>query len=421
MNQYKIENKSLDSVELKALVVSRGVKVDKIIYKKLSKDYRIYPNSFTCNCFKLPDETIVMATDIGFHLSALSSMFSWDNLKLFKYMSDMTTPFKIKLDQDKPALYYNNEKVCNISFLPNTDFFNQKTTSGMPFIGNAVMQGCNWVAFQCLWPCEYACAGKPCQYCFSGGQFETLAKKNKPMPFVPSPKDVAEVINYAIDNDNCDSIQITGGSTFKAEKEESYIISYLEAINKYVGRDKIKGEILLYITPPDKKEVIDRYFELGVDRIACSLEVWDDERANIITPGKREFTGKKRHLEALTYIAEKYGPNKAFCNFIIGLESIETLKEGATYLAERGIIPSASIWMPFGKPVMGSMKTPDLEYFRQVKEIFGDLYMKYNLTPAGGCGLNVCVEKDIWKWAKERKNIKYKDDTSKKSDFVKQY
>lgn len=49
-------------------------KVDKIIYKKFSKDYRIYPNSFTCNCFKLPDETIVMATDIGFHLSALSSM-----------------------------------------------------------------------------------------------------------------------------------------------------------------------------------------------------------------------------------------------------------------------------------------------------------------------------------------------------------
>ena len=74
MNQYKIENKSLDSVELKALVVSRGVKIDKIIYKKFSKDYRIYPNSFTCNCFKLPDETIVMATDIGFHLSSLSSM-----------------------------------------------------------------------------------------------------------------------------------------------------------------------------------------------------------------------------------------------------------------------------------------------------------------------------------------------------------
>lgn len=405
MNKYEIEGRELDSVELKALVVSRGLKIDKAVYQTLGKNYRIYPNALTCNCMKLPDETIVMATDLGFHLSTLSSMFSWDNLKLLKYMGDMTTPFRVKLDKNIPTLYHNKDKVCEVSFLPKTEFFKQKTSSGMPFMGNAVIQGCNWVAFQCLWPCEYACAGKPCQYCFSGGQFETLAKKHKPMPFIPSPKDVAEVINYAIDNDNCDSIQITGGSTFKAEKEEKYITSYLEAINEYVGRDKIKGEILLYITPPDKKEVIDHYFDLGVDRIACSLEVWDDERAKIITPGKREFTGKQRHLDALTYIADKYGPGKAFSNFIIGLESLDTLKEGATYLAERGIIPSASIWMPFGKPVMGSMKAPDLDYFRAVKEMFGELYLKYNLTPPGGCGLNVCMEKDISNWAHTFDNL----------------
>lgn len=47
--------------------------------------------------------------------------------------------------------------------------------------------------------------------------------------------------------------------------------------------------------------------------------MWDDKKANIITPGKREFTGKERHLEALTYIADKYGPGKSFSNFIIGL------------------------------------------------------------------------------------------------------
>lgn len=55
--------------------------------------------------------------------------------------------------------------------------------------------------------------------------------------------------------------------------------------------------------------------------------------------------------------------------------------------------------MLFGKPVMGSMKAPDLDYFRTVKEIFGELYLKYNLTPPGGCGLNVCIEKDIFNWA----------------------
>ena len=100
---------------------------------------------------------------------------------------------------------------------------------------------------------------------------------------------------------------------------------------------------------------------------------------------------------ALTYIADKYGPGKSFCNFIIGLEPFETLKEGATYLAERGVIPSASVWMPFGKPVKGSMKPASLEYFRKTKDMLAELYVKYKLEPAGCCGLNVCVERDIWR------------------------
>lgn len=401
MLKCKFGQDNIDSVELKCLLISRGVKIDRDVYKKFNTLYRINPNALTCNCIKLPDETIVMATDLGFHLSTLSSMFSWDNLKLLKYMSDMKTDFRISLSGDQPILTYKSEEVCPISFMPATKFFEQKTSSGMPFIGNAVLQGCNWVAFQCLWPCEYAMVGKACQYCFSGGQFEALAKRNKAMPFIPSPQDVAEVVDYAIKNDGIDSIQITGGSTFKSEDEENHITSYMTAINEYVGRENIKGEILLYITPPKNTDLLDRYFELGADRIACSIEVWDDKLAEKIMPGKHEYTTKERHLNALEYISNKYGPGKAFSNFIIGLEPLESLKEGAKYLAERGIIPSASVWMPFGKPVMGSMKTPDLDYYRAVKEMLAELYIKYDLRPAGGCGLNVCIERDIRKWAEK--------------------
>ena len=63
------------------------------------------------------------------------------------------------------------------------------------------------------------------------------------------------------------------------------------------------------------------------------------------------------------------------------------------------VIPSASVWMPFGKPVNGSMKGADLDFFRRVKEMLGELYVKYHLEPAGCCGLNVGVERDIRRWA----------------------
>ena len=255
------------------------------------------------------------------------------------------------------------------------------------------------MAFQCLWPCDYACAGKPCQFCFSGGQFEALAKRHKSMPFIPSPRDVSEVVLYAVEHDGVNSMQLTGGSTFKAETEEKYITAYMRDMIESGAREALKGELLLYITPPERHDVIDRYFDLGASRIACSLEVWDDRLGESITPGKRSFTTKERHLDALTYIADKYGPGKSFCNFIIGLEPFETLKEGATYLAERGVIPSASVWMPFGKPVNGSMRPAGLEYFRRTKDLLAELYLKYNLEPAGCCGLNVCVERDIWRQA----------------------
>lgn len=65
---YFLDGQTVDSVELKCLVVSCGVRIDRDVYQKLGPTFRIYPNALTCNCFKLPDDTIVMATDIGFHL-----------------------------------------------------------------------------------------------------------------------------------------------------------------------------------------------------------------------------------------------------------------------------------------------------------------------------------------------------------------
>ena len=398
MKLFKVGKEIADSVELKCLLISKGVKVDHSVYKRFAKEYRLAPNPLMCNSLKLSDGTIVQLTDLSFHLKQLFRMFSWNNLKLIKYESDLRTPFSLSLFEDKAALFYEKDPVDFVTFQKKTDFYKQKTSTGLPFLGNAVLQGCDFVSFQCLWPCEYAAKGKPCEYCFSGAEFEVLAKKGKPQPNAVGDTDVVDIVRYAVQNKDANSIQITGGSTFSEKTEYKYISGYMKALAES-GID-LSGEILLYITPPKDNGLIDEYINLGASRIACSIEVWDEERAKIITPGKMQFTTRERHLKSLEYIAEKYGKDKAFSNFIIGLESFETLKEGATYLAEHGIIPSASVWIPLGRPVMGSMKAPDIDYFRRVKNLLAELYTKYNLTPAGGCGLNVCIEKDVYLYTK---------------------
>jgi hypothetical protein len=361
-----------DAIELKCLLICNGVRVDPNVYEMFGSDFRIHPSPLTCNSMMLPDGTNVQLSDLP------------------------ATPFRLQVLDGKPALLCDDAFVCFVRFHEKSDFYAQKTASGLPFVGNAVLQGCDFVSFQCLWPCEYAAAGKPCQFCFSGAYFEACAQQKKPQPLPVPAADVAEIVRYAVLHDRVNSVQITGGSTFSGEKEHRHITGYLNALAGCGAA--LTGEILLYITPPGNPAYIDEYFALGASRIACSIEVWDRARAQQITPGKMQFTTRERHLNTLTYIAEKYGRDKAFCNFIIGLESVETLKEGATWLAERGIIPSASVWMPMGRPVMGSTATPDVTYFRRVKNMLAGLYVRYGLSPAGGCGLNVCIERDIFRY-----------------------
>ena len=75
----------------------------------------------------------------------------------------------------------------------------------------------------------------------------------------------------------------------RCAEEAGHIRAYLEEIRRTVDRNKLNGEILLYITPPEDLDLIDEYFSLGASRIACSLEVWDPDRAAVITPGKIAF------------------------------------------------------------------------------------------------------------------------------------
>lgn len=399
LNVYRLPGMEIDSIELKCLVVSKGVKISKQVYRRFAGTSRFSMNPLACNCMFLSDGTVVQLTDTEFHLQYLTGILSWDHLKLLKYAGALKTPFSIDLFRDRPALFYEDVFLDFIRFPPQNAFYRQKTSSGLPFLGNAVLQGVDWVAFQCLWPCEYAACGKPCQFCFSGAECETLAKKKKALPRAVSPPDAAEIVRYAVEKGGCNSVQITGGSTFQPEKERGRIASYLEAIGRGVGRERIRGDILLYITPPADLAAIDEYFALGASRIACSLELWDETLASEVTPGKIKWATRKRYLDVLEYTARKYGPGKAFSNFVIGIEPFESLKAGATYLAERGILPTASIWMPMGRPVRGSMRAPDVGYYRRVKELFSELYRKYKLEPSNSCGLNVCMERDIWQYS----------------------
>ena len=191
-------------------------------------------------------------------------------------------------------------------------------------------------------------------------------------------------------------MQLTGGSTMNRQGECAVIKVFLSEIDQVVGLNNIPGEILVYTTPPSDPTEVDQLFAAGTDRIVCSLEVWDEQLARVITPGKWKFAGRQRFLDCLRYIAKRYGPNRACSSFVVGLEPVESFLEAAEALASEGIVPIASLWLPFGRPVQGRMQTPGLDYYRRVKEGLARIYETYGVVPPGSNGLNVCLCRDVW-------------------------
>jgi hypothetical protein len=74
---------------------------------------------------------------------------------------------------------------------------------------------------------------------------------------------------------------------------------------------------------------------------------------------------------------------------------VESLLAGAEYVAQRGVVPLFSIWMPHHRPVLGCTTAPDLDYYRRARQGFLELFQKYKLNPPGASGLNVCMCRDL--------------------------
>jgi hypothetical protein len=373
--RYRLNGEEIDSLELKILLITRGVDVGADVYEQYGGSHRISQNPLECNCLILHGNIIVHMTDVG-----------------------AQSPFHLKIGPNGNAnLSYEGTPVTEISFPPKTDFYRQCTSTGRPFLGMAVLQGLDVLSFPYLWSCVYASGGQSCQFCHCGGFSELLARSGNPEPSFPTVQDVADVVAYALKTKKLARyIQITGGSLAKPEAECYIVEKMLHAINSISGFKDIPREVTVFTSPPADPSSVDRLFEAGADRVSCAAEIWDEDLAERICPGKAKHGSRKQLLKTLEHIADKYGPNKACSGFVVGLEPLESFLAGAEFLASRGIVPIVSIWMPHGRPVLGMSKAPGLDYYRGVCDGIAEIFRKYNIQPPGGTGFNVCLCRDAW-------------------------
>jgi hypothetical protein len=308
----------------------------------------------------LPDRTVVGISDVG-----------------------RASPFRLKLGSNgKPCLVHREAFIAEVGFPPPTALFEQKTSRGTPFLDLVAMQGWDVLVFAYLWPCEFAKARMACQFCHCGHYTQQAVIEGRLENFLVPPEEVAEVVHYAVNVEkSVRHIQITGGSTFHATEEIDRYAEVLRAIDRVADRANIPGEVLVYVTPPSDPNEIDKLFAAGAGRVLCDIEFWDDACLREVCPGKSKYTGTQRSLDTLLHIARTFGPNRACSEFVIGLERVESILEGAEFLARHGVVPIPTIWSRHGTPDPGKSVTPGVEYFRKLRKGMAAIYQKHQVEP----------------------------------------
>ena len=355
---------TFDLLDLKVALLHYGIQVDEEVYRQFEGKARLSKSPFRC-----------------------SSMLLNEQVSCLVALTGKETPFRLILKDGKPVITHNSHYLTEISFHEKTTFYDQVSSGGTPFDNLAVIQGADSLTIACLWRCEITQSGNACAFCHTG---------NYVYPY-QSVSEMVEVIRYAVEvSPKVTCLKMTAGSTFNPEGEINRYADILKAVDTAIGLDKLPT--LIYLTPPADPKQIDRLFDAGARWIACDLDIWDERLFHKICPGKARITTRQRYLDALYHIADRYGPNRACCIFVAGVETADSLIEGASVLAERGIVPWPSPLMRFGleEKVLAEMQPFSIDYYRTVRKETAKLFKKYELEPPGTTGSDCCLNRDIW-------------------------
>jgi hypothetical protein len=372
---YDLDGQPVDALDLKCLLIGTGMRYPARVYAAVADRARLEPpsNPYACNCIILPGEVAV-------HLTI-----------------NEASPFALDLDDGRVCLFHNGKRLTEIALPPATSYYSQRTRAGRPFGAFAVLEGAGVLAFFYLWSCEYIRTKETCEFCFQVRA--EMAGFNLPSP---SDEEVAEIIGWGIEHAGVQEVQLTGGTKFAGREECRRYARLLEAIDRQVGLDRVPSEIYCYATAPADPAATDQILEAGADRVAHDLHVWDRDLHARIAPGHARHVGRDAQLRALEHVAEKFGPNRAVSAFVAGIEPLDSMLEGAEYLAARGIVPALSVWMPPAGSTGAAHHPPGLDYYRQARREFARLYREHGLVPPGiPAGSHVSLCRDIYRHTAE--------------------
>lgn len=250
--------------------------------------------------------------------------------------------------------------VASVEFVPQPAYYDSKTSRGRAV--TRWVSACGYDEMN-VWPWHDCAIGKTCTFCGinsvqkkAGRSIDTIhalewRQSGDAISQWSQVRDgvlaeLMEAVELSIDDDcyreECHLILISGN--LADHQLDAQALIYAELANaitsRYPGRFA-EGAVAV-TAPPRDLRLLTHMRDNGIEVGVFNLEAFSPDAFAVHCPGKASI-GRDHYLDTLTAGVDVFGWGRSWCNFVLGLEPIETLLEGCEQLAAKGITPGANV------------------------------------------------------------------------------
>ncbi|MGI9533455.1 MAG: MSMEG_0568 family radical SAM protein [Thermodesulfobacteriota bacterium] len=313
-----------------------------------------------------------------------------------------SSPYHLDKINGEHWIFRDEVAVAQVEFMGNGEFYNHKTSTGIPMQKIGLLHCPTTFATTLLQTCDFWMDERRCKFC----GIELTLKDRSTVGF-KNVKALVETIQMAKELDGISNIVFTSGI---APDEEKALTKYSEICSEV---KKITGlPIQLQIVPPEDLSWLRKLKSSGVDALGVHIETFDPEIFEKITPGKA-MIGLDKYIDTWKEAVKVFGRWSVSTYVLVGLgEKLQTVIDGAALCAEIGVYPFIVPFRPIAGTPMENVKPPSAEVMEYVYSEAAKVLSKYDggakSSVAGCVSCGECSALPEFERVQGAKEVKFK-------------
>ncbi|HUL75400.1 MAG TPA: radical SAM protein [Vicinamibacterales bacterium] len=308
----------------------------------------------------------------------------WTNVPVVEAFA-RESPYVLHRVEGRYTIRRGADEVAAVQLSPRPAWYDARTSSGKPMTRVGTLQG-TYLGIYPAKVCDFWLR-QPlrtnCKFCSVGLNLGVDDATEK------SVEEVLEVVRAARRESGITYVDFNTGH-YDHE-------TYLDLLEPYIRRIKQEFRMLVGVQSPPHTDLrrYDQLRAMGVNRVSFCFEIYDRARFREVCPGKSEYYGLDRYLDAIRYCAAlgHRGPRSepwvTNGEIIAGLEPPASSIRAIDWMTSVGAIPTVCVFRPLRGTDYELLPPPDAESLVPVFRRLYEACMEHGLPI--GCAPNVHV------------------------------